>query len=104
MEMLLTVEQAATRLQVDPETIRVRLRRGSLRGLKAGKLWRVPESALLETQAKAERDEWQEAAERLSPLYAASIEENGELTAFATADGDIYEYDTQQREGALVGT
>jgi excisionase family DNA binding protein len=102
MEMLLTVEQAATRLQVDPETIRVRLRRGSLRGLKAGKLWRVPESALMEGSPKTERDEWASAAERLRPLYAASIEANGELTAFATADSDVYDY-AQERAGALVG-
>lgn len=56
MEMLLTVEQAARRLQVQPETIRTRLRRGQLRGVKSGKLWRVPETALLENTAPQERD------------------------------------------------
>ncbi len=56
MEMLLTVEQAATRLQVQPETIRTRLRRGNLRGVKAGKLWRVPETALLEDTARPGAD------------------------------------------------
>ncbi len=102
MEMLLTVEQAATRLQVGPETIRVRLRRGLLRGVKSGKLWRVPESALIESHSNLERDQWREAAERLTPIYAASIAEGGELTAFATADGEVYDYDAQGPEGELI--
>lgn len=92
MEMLLTVEQAAERLQIGPEAIRVRLRRGILRGVKSGKLWRVPESALLETASKAEPDEWQLAAERLSALYETGLAEGGELTAFANAGGEIYDY------------
>ena len=46
-ETLLTVEQAAERLQVHPVTVRRYLRSGSLRGIKRGNLWRVPESALL---------------------------------------------------------
>lgn len=103
MEMLLTVEQAATRLQVDPETIRVRLRRGAMRGVKAGKLWRVPESALTEANSKNVPDVWREAAERLSGLYATSIAENGELTAFATADAEIYDYPAKEGEGAQIG-
>lgn len=102
MEMLLTVEQVATRLQVDPETVRVRLRRGAMRGVKAGKLWRVPESALTEAPGKG-ADAWRDAAERLAPIYAASIAKGSDLTAFATADGDVYDYDTQGREGAEIG-
>jgi len=51
-EILLTVEQAAQRLQVHPITVRRHLRNGSLRGIKRGNLWRVPESALLETNRK----------------------------------------------------
>jgi excisionase family DNA binding protein len=49
MEMLLTVEQTAQRLQVAQSTVRRLLASGELRGIKRGKLWRVPESALLET-------------------------------------------------------
>lgn len=47
-ETLLTVEQAAERLQLQPLTVRRQLRRGALRGIKRGRVWRVPESALLE--------------------------------------------------------
>lgn len=46
MEMLLTVEQAAERLQLHPETVRRQLKRGELRAIKRGRVWRVPESAL----------------------------------------------------------
>ncbi len=47
-EMLLTVEQAAARLQLTSYTVRLQLRAGRLRGVKRGRVWRVPESALLE--------------------------------------------------------
>ena len=36
MEMLLTVEQAAERLQLHPETVRRQLKRGELRAIKRG--------------------------------------------------------------------
>lgn len=49
IEMLLTVEQAAQRLQIHPTSVRRQLQRGHLRGVKRGNLWRVPESALLES-------------------------------------------------------
>lgn len=52
MEMLLTVEQAAQRLQLAPFTVREQLKRGQLRGMKRGKVWRIPESALTETTAQ----------------------------------------------------
>ncbi len=48
MEMLLTVEQAAERLQLTAYTVRKHLAAGKLRGVKRGRVWRVPESALLE--------------------------------------------------------
>ena len=53
MEMLLTVEQAAERLQLHPETVRRQLKRGELRAIKRGRVWRVPESALMENAPKA---------------------------------------------------
>lgn len=49
MEMLLTIEQTATRLQLHPETVRRQLVRGTLRGIRRGRVWRVPESALVES-------------------------------------------------------
>lgn len=48
MEMLLTIEQAADRLQLHRDTVRRQLKRGALRGVKRGRVWRVPESALTE--------------------------------------------------------
>ncbi len=54
MELLLTVEQAAERLQIKPYTVREHLKRGLLRGIKRGRLWRVPESALIESSAPTE--------------------------------------------------
>ena len=53
MEMLLTVEQAAARLQLHPETVRRQLQRGELRAIKRGRVWRVPESALGEAAPNA---------------------------------------------------
>ena len=54
MEMLLTVEQAAERLQLAPFTVREQLKRGKLRGIKRGRVWRVPESALFESSSQNE--------------------------------------------------
>lgn len=54
-ETLLTVEQAAERLQVGTFTVREQLRNGRLRGIKRGRLWRVPESALLESSGPTPR-------------------------------------------------
>lgn len=45
-EMFLTVEQAAERLQLHPATIRRQLRTGALRGVRRGRVYRIPESAL----------------------------------------------------------
>lgn len=49
MEMLLTVEQASERLQLSAYTVREHLKSGKLRGIKRGRVWRIPESALLES-------------------------------------------------------
>lgn len=53
MEMLLTIEQAATRLQLHPETVRRQIKRGLMRAVKRGRVWRVPESALEEVAPPA---------------------------------------------------
>jgi len=45
-EMYLTPEQVAARLQLHPETVRRQLKTGRLRGVRRGRVWRVPESAL----------------------------------------------------------
>ncbi len=48
MELLLTVEQTAHRLQMHPVSVRRLLLRGQIRGIKRGRVWRIPESALTE--------------------------------------------------------
>lgn len=48
MEALLTVEQTAERLQLHRDTVRRQIKRGQLRAVKRGRVWRVPESALQE--------------------------------------------------------
>jgi excisionase family DNA binding protein len=45
---VLTTEQAASALQVDRKTIRSMVRRGELRGVRCGRLIRVPKAALVE--------------------------------------------------------
>lgn len=53
-EELLTVEQAAERLQMHPDTIRRLLREKQLPGVKLGKRqWRVPAKALEECIQKS---------------------------------------------------
>lgn len=55
MEMLFTVEQVAERLQLSPLTVQRQLKRGVLRGIKKGRQWRVPESAIVENSEIAPR-------------------------------------------------
>lgn len=45
-ETLLTVDEAAQRLKMNPATLRRQLRAGQIRSVRTGKLWRIPESAL----------------------------------------------------------
>ena len=46
MDALLTVEDVADRLQVHPQTVRMWIRRGCLKGVRAGRLLRVSPAAL----------------------------------------------------------
>ncbi len=41
-----TIEEVADVLKVNPRTVNRMLERGELRGVKAGRLWRIPEDAL----------------------------------------------------------
>jgi acetyl-CoA synthetase len=45
-EPLLTIAEVAEKLRVTTKTVRQWLQRGQMRGIKAGKLWRIPESAI----------------------------------------------------------
>lgn len=52
-EALLTVDQAARRLQIAPYTLREWLKHGRLRGIKLGRQWRVPERSLRELHTES---------------------------------------------------
>ena len=43
-----TVEQVAEMLQLHPRTVNRMLERGELRGVRAGRLWRIPTEAVEE--------------------------------------------------------
>ncbi len=46
MDILLAPEEAAARISVSPRSIREWLRKGKIKGVKAGRLWRIRESDL----------------------------------------------------------
>lgn len=63
MERLLSPDEAAERLAVSPKSIRKWLRRGKLKGVKAGRLWRIREqdlSAFLESNEDERSASWAE--------------------------------------------
>jgi excisionase family DNA binding protein len=91
MEMLLTVEQTAERLQLSPLTVQRQLKRGALRGIKRGRVWRVPESALLESSHPVPFDSLKTPAERAAAILAAldsgdSQKRNAAIIALAKSD------------------
>jgi len=48
-DLLHTVGQAASRLQIHPSTLRWYLREGRVEGMKLGRVWRAAEGALLKS-------------------------------------------------------
>ncbi len=86
MEMLLTVEQAAARLQLHPETVRRQLQRGELRAIKRGRVWRVPESALGEA----------------TPEVAKASEPNTPQTRAALILAALDSGDMKRRNAAII--
>jgi excisionase family DNA binding protein len=46
MEKHLSPEEVAEKLSVQPDSVRIWLRNGSLKGIKLGRLWRVPETEI----------------------------------------------------------
>lgn len=73
-ETLLTVDEAAARLRMNPDTLRRQLRQGRIRSVRTGKLWRIPESAL---EAQDARPVVSATKSHLSALSAAPSFENG---------------------------
>lgn len=101
MELLLTVEQAAERLQLAPFTVRKHLREGRLRGIKRGaKSWRIPESALLESP-RAERLNRDE-AERLWALLGDFATHNRALHEIAAAPVSVQQMIDEKSERAAA--
>jgi excisionase family DNA binding protein len=70
-ERFLTPEEAAERLSVSPKSVREWLRTRKLKGVKAGRLWRVREDDLKKFLELPESDE----SERLVPGKEVSREE-----------------------------
>ncbi len=90
MQDLLTILEAADRLKLNPETVRRQLRSGALRGIKRGRLWRVPESAIYE--ATPERSQAPEVTAQiiLSDLYSADdAARSAAIVALASAGADV---------------
>lgn len=96
MEMLLTVEQAAMRLHLRPDTVREHLARGVLRGIKRGRQWRVPESALTESAPPVQND--------VQSQVDAILEEmgSGDLSRRARALTLLYEADESVRAATFA--
>ena len=46
MDKLYTVEEGAKILSVHPDTLRIWLRTGKIKGVKLGRGWRIPETEL----------------------------------------------------------
>ncbi len=97
MERLLSVDEAVRELKLNRETVRRQLRQGQLRGIKRGRVWRIPESALLEST--------------VAPLSADSFSQGGDLTIIeiATAHSQARELlsalqstDARARSAAIV--
>lgn len=74
-EMYLTAEQVAARLQLHPETVRRQLKAGLLHGVRRGRVWRVPESALSgaasSTRTAAEASQAKNSAQNIARDLAA---------------------------------
>ncbi len=102
MEFLLTVEQAAERLQIAPYTVRAHLKRGQLRGVKRGAQWRIPESALLEGAPPTEPTA--EAAGHLTDFLkrAEALTQRMEAAGFKGVNGaEVVRAGREEREKQL---
>lgn len=88
MEMLLTVEQAAQRLNLHPVTVREHLSRGQLRGVKRGRVWRIPESALTEAASVESRKPDPATKSPLALALALVRQRDAAGTVAVRTDGD----------------
>jgi excisionase family DNA binding protein len=99
-EQLLTPERVAQLLAVRPKTIRDWLKRGRLRGIRAGRLWRIREKDLeafltaVRDETDAETRSWLE-ADASGPLppydWGASGAPKGEPVRYLSGVGLVIE-------------
>src|SRR5688500_13892999 len=102
VEIYLTPEQVAERLQLSPITIRRQRKRAVLRGIKKGRVWRVPERAVSDNAApKASaitRNRWQQDAARMAASYERAFARVDDLTAITAAPGDFEALRAQEQK------
>jgi excisionase family DNA binding protein len=94
MSQVLTVEEVAAQLKVNAKTVYRMLRKGKLCGVKAGRLWRVPEKAF-EEFLEGKQEEYDN--DSLSPEEKALIEESDE----AIRKGDFVTLEDYEKERGL---
>jgi excisionase family DNA binding protein len=108
METLLTVQQAADRLQLTPWTIREQLKAGKLRGVKVGSQWRIiSESLITEAQAVRAQEAIKNAERQAGEFAIAKARALAALNEF-TADakewrGDALPLDNEDEWDELRG-
>lgn len=92
IEELYTVDEAAAALKIHPQTVRALLRSGELRGIKRGRAWRIPESALTETSREdVERAEIENGEfENVSDSTRVPVEISPGLTVYPSIGGLKY--------------
>lgn len=101
MQSLLTTEQVAARLNVHEETVRRYVRSGELPAIRKGRLIRIAPDAVDKFLSPDETaSSWARAANRMAPVYAASIAQGGDLTISSTASGDYIPTAPETQGGA----
>lgn len=85
MDNLLTPDEVAARLKLEPKTIREWLRTGRLKGIKVGRFWRIEES-VLEDYLKGNK--W-------ARINALSDEESKRLTQIAVEHVELAKMATE---------
>jgi excisionase family DNA binding protein len=92
MADVLTIEEAAEELRVQPKTVREWLRTGRLEGIKAGRLWRI------------RREEWERFLKASTTRRKEPIDEDLDDIAAAEealAEGQPRPYEEVRRELGL---